>query len=105
MSKKDKAKAPAKAKAKAAPKKKVARDKFGLTMGTLTQKAVGLYEKGATTAEIQKGVPSKTAHLNILTRLEAEGHTVRKEKIENEKGRKVVKYTLTFVAAAVKKAA
>jgi hypothetical protein len=52
------------------------KDRFGLFIGTKTQQAVALYEKGATCKQVEMELAGR--HRNILKRLALDGHRVEK---------------------------
>jgi len=52
-------------------------DRYGITKGTKTAQAIEMYEKGATSKEINEKLEGR--YYNILTKLQAEGHLVEKK--------------------------
>lgn len=52
------------------------RDKFGITIGTKTHKAVQMYEKGSTASQVEEALEGR--YRNILTKLRDDGHKVEK---------------------------
>ena len=86
-------------------KKQPEMDTFGLRKNTLTSRAVKMYaDGGATTAEVKKALGTKSAQLNVLKRLAAQGYEVTREQIEMENGRKVLRY-MVQEKTVIKKAA
>ena len=88
------AKAPAKVAKPKAEKAEVPRDAFGLKKGSLKSNAAAMYNRknGATLVEVKDKLGS--VQLNVLTELEAKGHTVEKVKEERKEGRAVTRYIL-----------
>lgn len=89
------AKAKAKAKAPAKRAEPTPKDAFGLRKGSAKSEAAAMYARksGATLAEVKDKVGS--VQLNVLVKLEEQGHTVKREKIERKGQRPVTKYYLT----------
>lgn len=93
----DKAKAakPAKAGAKKPRNVDPAKlDEFGLRLGSMKSKAAKMYstKKGATLAEVKEALES--TQFNVLTEMEAKGHTVDRSQEDGEGNRKVTRYKL-----------
>lgn len=91
------AKAPEKAKAakpKAEKKSKAEKDQWGLRKGSSKSEAAAMYARknGATLEEVKEKVGS--IQLNVLKELEAEGHTVEREKVERKGQRPLTRYKL-----------
>jgi len=97
-----KAEKPAKAKAKAERKERTVDpaklDKFGFRKGSIKSNAAAIYAKGkgATLAEVKEAVGSN--QFNLLTEVEARGHTVLKTSVSGEGTRKVTRYKITAKA-------
>lgn len=93
-----KAEKPAKAKAQAERKKRTVDpaklDKFGFRKGSIKSNAAAIYAKGkgATLAEVKEAVGSN--QFNLLTEVEARGHTVQKTPVDGEGNRKVTRYKI-----------
>lgn len=77
---------------------KVAEEKLGFKKGTKTHKAVSMYlrKSGATTEQIREACGG--AYLNVLKQVEANGHTVKRER-QNVKGKNKTVYRITLVAS------
>ena len=97
-----KAEKPAKVKAKAERKERTVDpaklDKFGFRKGSIKSNAAAIYAKGkgATLAEVKEAVGSN--QFNLLTEVEARGHTVQKTSVDGEGNRKVTRYKITAKA-------
>lgn len=83
---------------KAAPlpsKAPPAMDKYGFRIGTMKSKAAALYarKEGATVDEVRDEVNS--LQLNLLTTLEKQGFTVKREKEKKPSGRIITRYFLS----------
>lgn len=52
------------------------KNRYGITKGTMSDKAIAMYEKGATSKQIKDELGGR--HYNILKRLQDEGHKVEK---------------------------
>ena len=70
-------------------------DKFGFRKGSIKSNAAAIYAKGkgATLAEVKEAVGSN--QFNLLTEVEARGHTVLKTSVDGEGNRKVTRYKIT----------
>ena len=87
-----------KAKAKAAKAPKAAKtplDDFGFREGSIKSQAAAMYasKKGATLAEVKAKVGS--VQLNLLTELMANGHKVKRTKVDGTGSRQVTRYFLS----------
>lgn len=87
------AKAPSKAPAKAKPEAET--DEWGLKVGSLNSKAVAMYASkgGATVGEVKQALG--TLVLNVLTKLQSEGHSVKRVKEKGAGPRQVTRYFLS----------
>jgi hypothetical protein len=74
-------------------------DKFGFRKGSIKSNAAAIYAKGkgATLAEVKEAVGSN--QFNLLTEVEARGHTVQKTSVDGEGNRKVTRYKITAKTA------
>ena len=62
---------------KAPAREPVEKDEFGLRKGTARSEAAALFKKGAKMKSVKE--ETGTNHYNLLTQLEKEGHTVKKD--------------------------
>lgn len=69
-------------------------DQFGLRKGSLKSQAAAMYasKKGATLAEVHDKLDSP--QFNVLTELEAKGHTLERSQVDVGGPRKVTRYRL-----------